>query len=197
MHLISEKDAWQIPAVIAAFLNIYLAARASIWNWFFGIIAVTLYAVIFYHAKLYGDMSLQGFYFVLQFYGYYQWKFGGAKHTELSVLHLPKKQYWIYGFAFLILFGLFYYLLSHHTNSTTPIIDAFTTALSLVAQWMMCKKYLENWVLWMIMDAISIYMYSYKQLYLTGVLYAAFFVLCVMGFRTWKAVVVSMRESIY
>lgn len=185
--VIPLKTMIEAPAVCAAFLNIYLAARASIWNWLFGLIAVTLYTIIFYETRLYGDMALQGVYFLFQFYGWQQWKFGGKNASELAVAWMPKKQYYILSIIFLILFALFYYLLSHHTNSNTPMIDAFTTALSLIAQWMMCRKWIENWWLWIVMDVISLYMYSYKHLYLTTLLYAVFIVLCVMGYREWKA----------
>ncbi|MCX7121286.1 MAG: nicotinamide riboside transporter PnuC [Gammaproteobacteria bacterium] len=180
------KHDLEIPAMIAGFLNIYLAARANIWNWLFGIVSVTIYAIVFYEAKLYGDMCLQGVYLIFQFYGWNQWMRGGKNATALSVTHIPKSLYLISSMVLIILYGIFVYLLSHDTNSTTPIIDAFTTALSLVAQWMMCKKYLENWLLWIVVDIISVYMYWYKHLYLTSGLYAVFFILCCMGYQVWK-----------
>ncbi len=178
----------EVPATLTAFLNIYLAARANIWNWLFGIFAVILYGIIFYETRLYGDMTLQAVYLFFQFYGWYQWKFGGSHASSLSVTRTPKSQYYYLGIAFVILYIIFYCILKHYTNSTTPIIDAFTTAISLIAQWMMCRKWLENWALWILLDLISLYMYSYKHLYLTTGLYAVFIVLCIMGYREWKNV---------
>ena len=186
---ISLKTAIEVPATITAFANIYLAARASIWNWLFGLFAVTLYAFIFYLTKLYGDMALQGVYFYFQIYGWYQWRYGSEAHSALNVTLMPKKLYYHATLAFFILFGGTYWILSHYTNSTTPVIDAFTTSLSLIAQWMMCKKWLENWWLWVLLDLISLYMYWYKHLYLTTVLYAAFIVLCILGYQQWKKAV--------
>ena len=185
MHL-PLKTAIEIPATITAFVNIYLAARANIWNWLFGLFAVTLYGIIFYLTRLYGDMTLQLVYFCFQIYGWYQWRHGGESHGELSVHKTPRSFYFTGSIALCILTGVFYWILSHYTNSNTALIDAFTTALSLIAQWMMCKKWLENWSLWIALDVISLYMYSYKGLYLTTLLYAAFIVLCVMGYRQWK-----------
>ncbi|HLB57743.1 MAG TPA: nicotinamide riboside transporter PnuC, partial [Gammaproteobacteria bacterium] len=164
--VISLKTIIEVPAVLAAFANIYLAARASMWNWLFGIFAVILYGIIFYQTRLYGDMSLQAVYLFFQFYGWRQWKFGGARASLLSVTRMPQSQCYILGIILFILYGVFYYLLSRYTNSTTPYIDAFTTALSLIAQWMMCKKWLENWLAWILLDVISLYMYTYKHLYL-------------------------------
>lgn len=184
--VITLKTAIEVPAVIAAFLNIYLAARASLWNWLFGIFAVILYSIIFYQTRLYGDMALQAVYFVFQFYGWWQWKFGGAHASRLSITRMPHAQYYILSIVLVILYVFLYFFLSHYTNSTTPIVDAFTTSLALIAQWMMCKKWLENWIAWIVMDLISLYMYSYKHLYLTTILYAAFIALCVMGYREWK-----------
>lgn len=176
----------EIPATITAFLNIFLAARNSIWNWLFGLIAVTLYGVIFYHARLYGNMSLQVVYFIFQIYGFYQWQYGGEKHGVLSVTRMPRALYWIAAIAFLMLFLGYFFILSDYTNSTTPIIDAITTAMSLIAQWMMCKRWIENWFLWMLMDLVAVEMYWNKNLHLTALLYASFFILCCAGVRTWK-----------
>ena len=174
------------PATVAAFLNIFLAARNSIWNWLFGLIAVTLYGFIFYATKLYGNMSLQAVYFLFQIYGFYQWQYGGEKHSKLAVTQMPIRQYFFMSIAFVILFVAYFFTLSDYTNSTTPFIDALTTAVSLVAQWMMCKRWIENWFLWMIMDLIAIEMYWNKDLHLTAALYASFFILCCFGYRTWK-----------
>ena len=177
--------------MIAAFLNILLAARNSIWNWFFGIIAVTLYAFIFYKTALYGNMSLQFLYFGFQIYGWYEWRYGGEKNDELAVTYMAKKQYLIMSITFVILFFTYFFALSDYTNSTTPLIDSLTTAMSLVAQWMMCKRWIENWYLWMVMDLIATEMYWNKQLHLTAILYGVFFILCCFGLRTWKKAIVA------
>lgn len=184
--VLTLKTCIEIPAVIAAFANIYLAARASMWNWLFGIFAVILYGIIFYKTQLYADMTLQAIYLFFQFYGWHEWRHGGVRASALSVTHMPQQQYYILGTALFVLYSISYYLLSHYTNSTTPVIDAFTTSLSLIAQWMMCKKWLENWIAWILLDIISLYMYTYKHLYLTTALYAAFIGLCIMGYREWK-----------
>ncbi len=177
---------FEIIATITGFLNIYLAARANIWNWFFGIITVSLYAIIFFEVKLYADMGLQLVFFCLQFYGIYQWLYGGAQHHARTVQRANKIILLIAFVATLILFGSIAFILQRYTDSTTVYIDAFTTALSLVAQWMMSKKWLEHWWLWMVVDVISISMYLNKSLYFTSGLYAAYFFLCVVGYVTWK-----------
>jgi nicotinamide mononucleotide transporter len=193
--VITLKTVIEVPATLTAFLNIYLAARANIWNWLFGIFAVVLYGIIFYQTRLYGDMTLQAVYLLFQFYGWYEWKFGGIQASQLPITQMPKSQYFILSVVLFLLFGIFYFLLSHYTNSNTPIIDAFTTALSLIAQWMMCRKWIENWWLWILLDVSSLYMYTYKHLYLTTALYAVFIFLCCIGYREWKQTMVKKGEK--
>lgn len=188
MSLILSLQPYLEPVATAALLiNVYLAARANIYNFLFGAIGVALYFVIFYQAKLYADMSLQLVYFGLQFYGCYQWLYGSATHQALDIVSANKKIWNIALFATILLFGILVYVLSHYTDSTTVKIDALTTAMSLTAQWMMNKKYLENWWLWMLVDIISIKMYLFKDLYLTAGLYGIFFIICCMGYLRWRA----------
>lgn len=176
----------ETPAVIFGLLNIYLAARANILNWLFGIFSICLYIVIFFQVKLYADMSLNVIFLLLQFYGWYEWLHGGEKRSELRVTHATKQVHGIAILATGILFVVVAYILQHYTDSTTVYFDSFTTALSLVAQWMMTRKWLENWWLWIVVDVISVKMYLIKHLYLTAGLYAVFLFLCVMGYFTWK-----------
>jgi nicotinamide mononucleotide transporter len=182
----SLQDYIEIPAMLTGLANIYLAARANIWNWLFGLITVTLYAMVFYQSKLYADMCLQFVYLALQIYGWYQWRYNNP-NASLQIVRMNKQDYYLSIPIMLGLFAVISYVLSHYTDSTTVYLDASTTTLSLIAQWMMCRKLLENWWLWMILDIISIDMYWIKHLYLTSGLYGVFFILCCMGYRNWKA----------
>lgn len=177
---------FELLATIAGLLNIYLAARNSMWNWLFGIIAVSLYLVIFFQVKLYADMSLQFIFLLMQFYGIYQWRYGGDQQSYLEIKRAPPKIYWLASINGLFLFSIIAYSLLHYTDSTTVYIDACTTTLSLIAQWMMSRKWLEHWFVWSIVNLISIDMYYYKNLYFTSALYGIYIVLCVMGYRLWQ-----------
>jgi nicotinamide mononucleotide transporter len=176
----------EIPGIITSIANIYLAARANIWNYALGVIAVSIYFFIFYHAKLYADMGLQVVYFALQFYGWYQWCYGGSKHTRLPITLTPRLM-WVYGFTAMVLITLILsFILTKYTDSTVILVDSVTTSICLVAQWMMDRKWIENWFLWIIADIISVGMYLYKGLALTAALYFFFIALCIMGYRHWK-----------
>ena len=176
----------EIGVTLSGLLNLYLAARSNIWNWLFGIITVCLYLVIYYRVKLYADMSLQLIFLALQFNGLYTWLFGGNDSGKrLTTLTPHYARYLIVGSIPALYFAIAY-LLSHYTDSTTIAIDAFTTSLSLVAQWMFNKKWLENWLLWALTMAIATYMCLVKHLYLVSALNATFFIIDIIAYFNWR-----------
>ncbi|OGT36514.1 MAG: hypothetical protein A3F12_02195 [Gammaproteobacteria bacterium RIFCSPHIGHO2_12_FULL_38_14] len=184
-HLFNIQT-FEMLAVLSGFFNIYLTVIESMWNWLFGMIAVSIYAVIFFHVKLYADMSLQLVFFGLQFYGLYQWHYGGKEKSTCKISKATRSTWSTAIIAFIFLFSSYIYILKAYTDSTTIIIDAFTTSLSLIAQWMMSKKWVEHWWIWIIVNIISIYMYINKNLYFTSILYGIYFFLCLIGYHLWK-----------
>lgn len=177
----------EIPAAICSLINIYLAARANIWNWLFGIFTVSLYLIIFFEVKLYADMSLQLIFLLMQFYGWYQWLYGGKHRSVLNIKFTPLAAW--KGLALAGLLGgiSLSWILKTYTDSTQIALDVTAATLSLIAQWQMSKKYLENWLIWILVDIISIYMYLTKQLYFTAGLYFILMSICLSGYRSWKA----------
>ncbi|HND89872.1 MAG TPA: nicotinamide riboside transporter PnuC, partial [Saprospiraceae bacterium] len=138
-------------------------------------------------AKYYGDMALQIVYVIMQAQGWYEWSRGDRDDdNRISVRKLSRPQWALTGAGLLGLTGAIGYLLHRFTDAALPWVDAFTTALSLLAQWWMNKKYLDNWTLWIIADVIYLYQYAYKALYFTTALYAVFLVLAVVGLREWQ-----------
>ncbi len=148
---------------------------------------VTLYSLVFYGAKLYADMGLQGVYLVLSLYGWYEWKHGGKNRTELHVSRAPAKFLALAAFAAVVFAVVLGMILSRVTDAALPWLDSATTATSLVAQFMMTRKILENWAIWAAVDVVYVGMFIYKELYLTAGLYAVFFVLAITGYRRWKS----------
>lgn len=176
----------EIIGVTTGLINVILIARNNTWNWLFGIIAVTCYIFVFLHAKLYADMSLQIIYLLLSFYGLYEWRFGAAQHSPLPITRATRRILLSAIAASILLFVWISFVLQHYTDSTTVFLDAVTTALSLVAQYMMCRKWLEHWFIWFLVNSISVIMYFEKNLYLTASLYAIFLFFCFYGFAVWK-----------
>jgi len=125
-------------------------------------------------------------YFALSLYGWYEWLYGGENRTELRVSRTPRAlgiRLAIIGVACAAVLGT---LLARFTDAALPYIDSATTSTSLVAQWMMTRKILENWSVWVAVDVVYIAMFIFKRLYLTAGLYAVFLVLAVMGYVRWK-----------
>jgi nicotinamide mononucleotide transporter len=176
---------FEIVAAIFGVISVFLSVRQNIWSWPTAIVNVGMYIFVFFRSKLYADTGLQVVYVVLNFYGWYQWLYGGKNRTELPVSRTPARLG-----AFLVVIGAVSTAIMGtflgHTADALPFMDALTTSTSLVAQWMMTRKLLENWIIWVAVDVVYIGMYIYKDLYVTSLLYAVFLVLSVMGYREWK-----------
>ncbi len=176
----------EVVAVVITLIAVYLTARQIIWCWPLGLISVTLYAVIFYQAKLYADMGLQALYFALAVYGWWAWLHGGEDHGELRVTLTSARL----RVALLLLGGvsgvLLGWTLSRLTDASLPWMDSTLTSFSIVAQWMQTRKKLEAWLVWLAVDVFYVGMFLYKGLYPTAGLYALFLYLALLGFMEWK-----------
>jgi len=178
-------------AALFGIVSVYLSVRQNIWSWPTAIVNVGLYTVVFYQSRLYADMGLQVVYIVISFYGWYQWLYGGMGHTELQVSRTSRGLGILLAAIGVVSTVLLGTLLHRTTNAAIPYLDSTTTSTSLVAQWMMTRKLLENWLVCVAVDVVYIGMFIYKSLYVTAMLYFVFLVLSIMGYRQWKA---TLRE---
>jgi nicotinamide mononucleotide transporter len=172
-------------AAIAGAVSVYLSARENIWNWPTAIVNLGLYIIIFQRTGLYSDMGLQVVFLALSIYGWYEWLYGGANRTELKVSRASLRD-WLIATPVALVFWI---ILARNTAKlpgvALPYLDAGLATISLVAQWMMTRKMLENWVLWIVVDVVYVPMYVYKRLPVTAALYAIFLALAVLGLRSW------------
>jgi nicotinamide mononucleotide transporter len=183
--MMAVPKAIELTATLVGFLNIYLATRANIWNWFFGVIAVSLYFVVFLMAKLYANAGLQVIYLIFQFYGFLQWR--EQENKLKSIAFMPLAAYLQAFFALIILDLSLSYFLSQFTDSNTVMLDALNTSLCLIAQWMMVRKWPENWWCWSVANMIALIMYFNKSLYFMTILHVVFLVLNFYGYSQWSA----------
>lgn len=185
----------EILGFLTGAVNVWLLARQNIWNWPIGLANNALYVAVFLAAGLYGDAGLQLVYITLGIYGWWTWSHPVAR-VELQVTHTPRSTWiWLTPATIAAAIGLAFFL-RRFTDSTVPVWDAFTTALSLAAIYGQTKKYVESWWLWITVDIIYVPLYLYKQLRLTSVLYFVFFLLCVMGLRQWSRALRTQREPV-
>ena len=172
-------------AAIAGAVSVYLSARENIWSWPTAIVNVALYTIVFRREGLYSDMGLQVVYLVLSIYGWYEWLHGGTNRGALTVSRATPRQ-WMIAIPIALIFWL---ALARTTASlpgvALPYLDSGLTTMSLVAQWMMTRKILENWALWIVADIVYVPMYVYKRLPVTAALYLIFLALAVIGLRAW------------
>lgn len=164
---------------------VWLVTKGNIWNWPVGLANNLFFAVLFWKARLFADFGLQGVYLILGFYGWWKWLRGGENQTRLAISRSSPSE-WIVIAVFLVLGTWGLRELLHAVNGAAPLWDALTTALSLVAQYLLCRKRIENWFFWIAADVIYVPLYLSKQLPLTALLYGGFLVLCVIGWRRWR-----------
>ncbi len=175
----------EIVATILGLTNVYLIVRRNIWNYPFGLAMVILYAKIFYDYKLYSDALLQIYYVVIQLYGWWYWLRGRQADGLITVARLAHGQRALTaGIIIVGAAGLGWFMASN-TDASVPYWDATTTVMSLMAQFLLSRRCIENWVLWIAVDVLSIGIYTYKELYLTAGLYAVFLGMASWGLMAW------------
>lgn len=181
-HLTTTLEA---VSFVSGALCVWLTVRQSTWNFPIGLLNVATFSVVFFENKLYADAGLQLIYFVLTLLGWYLWVFGGENKTKLKVSRATTRELAIVAATVAVLtFGL-WRILSHWGGSAS-FWDALTASISLGAQWLLNRKKLESWWLWIIVDIIYVPLYLYKALYLTALLYLIFVCMAVVGYREWK-----------
>jgi len=184
----------ELVAVVFGIVSVFLSVRENIWSWPTALVNVALYFALFFRSGLYSDMGLQVVYFALSVYGWYEWLYGGAGRTTLRVTRVPGRVWAICAAIGVVLWATLGKLTSHLPGVALPYVDAATTTVSLIAQWMMTRKLLENWTLWIIVDVVYVGMFIFKGLYLTAGNYAIYLVLAVMGHVAWKRSLAAAAE---
>lgn len=178
----------EVLGAVTGLIYLYFSVNRLIWLWPFGILTSLVYTWVFFHSRLFADMSLQVYYFFVSIYGWYFWLRGGVKKNgkELPVSRLSRKMFYFSLAFILILTATSGYFLKTWANSSLPYMDAFTTAASIAATWMLARKILENWLFWIVIDLISMGMYIYKDLYATAVLFLVYSSIAILGYFNWK-----------
>ena len=178
-------SAFEIVAAAFGILSVFLSTRQNVLSWPTSLINVSMYAWIFLGQRLYGLMAIQVFFFAISVYGWYKWLFGGVAHTELKVSRTGSRRgALLLGIGLAGWLGL--YLVLRATNDASPLLDAFFFAVSLVAQWMMARKLLECWIIWVAINCISVPFFLLRANYATAGQYAVFLVLAFQGWFFWR-----------
>jgi nicotinamide mononucleotide transporter len=181
-------SSWEMLAVFLSIIYVLLAIKQNLWAWVAAFFSTLIYSILFFDASLLMDSALNIFYLVMAIYGWYSWKYGNVKveNEELNISAYGIRRN-IKIIAFLILISVILgYIMANYTSADFAYLDTFTTVFAVFATYMLTKKVLENWIYWIVIDAVSIYIYVQKGFYLTAVLFAIYTVLACIAYVKWK-----------
>lgn len=165
---------------------VVLTVRQNIWCWPAGLVQVLLYIFVFYEARLYSDMILHMIYVVLQIYGWWTWLHGGKDRGKLPVSKITGFGAIVWTVVAILGSTGTGFLMHRYTDASLPYWDAWIMVLSLIAQYLMARKILESWLIWITVDILALGVYSFKGLYTTTGLYGVFLILSIIGLLSWK-----------
>ena len=183
----------EIIGTLLGLLYLWFEYRASTWVWVYSIAMPAVYLKVYWDAGLYADFGINLYYIIASIYGLIIWLRPHQKdngNPELGITTTPPGLWWRLAAVAIILFFAIGWLLKTATDSTVPYADAATTALSIVAMWMLAKKYLEQWLVWLIVDIGCAALYWYKDLPFTGGLYLAYAAIAVFGYAKWRRMII-------
>ena len=181
----------QIAGATLGLLYLWLEYRANIWLWVVGAVMPIVHSVLYFQQGLYADFSMQLYYVLAAIYGLIVWAYYDKRKTEskqsrsLPIAHTPLSHIVPLVVVYALLHLGIYFVLITYTDSTVPFWDAMTTALSIVATWMLARKYVEQWLVWLVVDMITVGLYIYKGIPITASLYLLYCTLAVVGYRRW------------
>ena len=174
-----------IVTTVLGLAYILLEYKASVWMWLVGFMMQALGIVLYYQKGLYADCGMEFYYLVMTVYGYWRWIHGSKENKELKITHFPKKMILPWLAIIAAVWLVIYLLLVNFTNSTVPIADSFTTALSIIGIWALAHKYLEQWFIWIVVDVVTCALYFYKDIPFKASLYALYVIIAIFGYRKW------------
>ncbi len=184
----------EVAGTVASLIYLVYSIRENAWLWPWGIVASGVSILVFYQSALYADMSLQFYYVAISIYGWWYWISGQANS---STDHIPIKQVsWALLVKLFVVGSLIYIALLvallhipamvDIASSEMPYMDSFTTAASIVATWLLARKYIHHWLFWLVINSVSMGMYIYKELYFYSFLFLVYTVGAIVGFYEWK-----------
>ncbi|MBR99446.1 MAG: nicotinamide mononucleotide transporter [Flavobacteriaceae bacterium] len=185
-------------AVIFGFLSVWFAKENNVLVYPAGILSTAIFVYLLIISELYGDATINGYYFLMSFYGWYFWtqKKSGQIINQVGRTSLNEK----IGSIFLFLFGIIaIFLIYNYFNKWSTVsayIDTLTTGIFFVAMWLMSRRKIEHWTFWIVGDVLSVPLYIYKGLFLTAIQYFVFTIIAIIGYREWKKIIQKNQEIV-
>ena len=183
---ILSTSIWEAIAVLLGFLYLALAIRENGWCWHAAFWSTAISIYLFWDVNLLMESALNVYYLLMAVYGWYQWRFGGTEHQPLAIQHWPLTKHLIAICSVLVLSAISGYYLSRHTQAAWPYLDSFTTWGAVLTTYLVARKVLENWLYWLVIDGLSIYLYCDRGLFLYALLFAIYLVMVIFGYIRWR-----------
>ena len=177
----------EVTGTLLSFAYLWLSVKQKIGLWVFGFLGAVVYTIVFFQSKLYAAMSLQLYYLWVSVYGWYSWKKSKASTGEELPVRLTRFNEWpvLLGITLIIML-IYYALLSIGTDSPIPGADSFITAFSIIATWMLARKQIEHWLIWIVVDLVAVGIYFMQGLYSTSILFLVYGIMAVIGWFQWR-----------
>lgn len=192
---LQQMSGLEVTAVIFGLLSVLFSRYNNILVYPTGIVSVIIYVWICFEYKLYADMGINAYYFVMSVYGWYVWSRKDGQRNLVPISTNNRKEHFISFALTAVIFVVLAYVLSSFTDSDVPYWDAATTSVACTGMWLMARRKVENWVAWIITDIISVPLYFYKGLPLTSFQFLIFTGLAIWGYYSWKKIIVE-REKV-
>ena len=190
MTTIQSMSPWEVAAVIFAIAYLLLAVREKVLCWLFAFISTAIYTVLFWDVSLLMDSALNVYYMAMAVYGWYQWTRGGSNGFEephaLAVRSMSGRQHALVITTITILSLVSGYLLARHSSAAWPYVDSFTTWASVITTYLVTRKYLQNWLYWIVIDTVSVPLYIDRGLNLTALLFVTYTIVAIIGYYSWR-----------
>jgi nicotinamide mononucleotide transporter len=187
----------EILATISGLIYLYYSIKSDKKLWIYGLITSSLYVYVCFIAGIYADMGINFYYVIVSVYGWIHWTYYGDKNAKvIPITKTKQKEFIVLWGVTSLLYAIIAYILIRFTDSTIPYWDAFTTSASITATWMLARKMIEHWIIWVVVDAISIGLYIYKELYPTTILFFVYTILAITGYFEWKKQWLTQNEKL-
>ncbi|MFV0471411.1 MAG: nicotinamide riboside transporter PnuC [Paludibacteraceae bacterium] len=183
-----QKNWIELSGTILSLVYLYFSIKENVLLWIFGFLCSALYIVVFFDSKFYADMSLQVYYLAVSVYGWISWHKKDNRDTSpLHITKLNRRELQNLSLYLIAIYFVYFVVLRFFTDSPIPIMDSLVGALSVIGTWLLAKKKIENWILWIVADALAAGLFAYKKLYPTSILFIIYTTMAIVGYLRWKA----------
>lgn len=182
---LAALSAWEATAVLLGIAYLLLAMRESLYCWYAAFVSTAIFLVLFWDVGLLMESALQVYYLTMAVYGWWHWQQSRTGQQALAICSWRPRQHLLAIGSVLLVSALSGALLQRYSSAALPYLDSFTTWGSILTTWMVARKILENWLYWLVIDSVSIYLYLDRALYLTALLFVLYLVIVVFGYFQW------------